>query len=252
MSAKSVTDFFAKKKKVVVKKVEKKEEKWVEPVVEDDSPKGKVPQAIKEEEEKSSRTWSAAPKQPQTGGKGAGSYQLPQHSPGALNDRKFPTMAAGGLGGGPKPPLAGGKKINLATNAYAQLEIGEDSDEEEERMAKPALVSKEKGAKQIAAPKVKETEQELTSLQQREKEEKEKRMVEKEELKRKAREEAKKSMEEATKEAKNKSKAVKVNPNFVQCDTSKFRYGNFNPDACSEKYTTREKVVQVPDSTVSA
>lgn len=167
---------------------------------------------------------------------------MPHNAPGAVNERKFPTMAAAGLTQNAPGKTGGSKaKVNAANNAYANLQMGSDSEEEEERLARPALLAKEKGAKQLAPKGDVSAEITLTELQMKERDEKARKLAEKEEAKKKAREEAKRTMEEAKKSAKGKL-TKETNGNFVQADDSKFKYGLFDAAACDEKYTERQKV----------
>lgn len=125
-----------------------------------------------------------------------------------------------------EPKKTGGK------NAFSGLDLGDDSDDDQDGFQKPALLSKEKGAK------VREF------GQQEEKEEVD------EEAKRKKTEELRKK--KADKDAKRrellglggKQKVVdEMETIVVPCDAGKFGFGRFEPGACEEKYVQREKLV---------
>jgi len=139
----------------------------------------------------------------------------------------------------------GGGALQKATNTFATLRVDDDSDEEEERLMKPALVSKQKGQKQLSAPTNLSAysapgahgEEDPTAA--READERAKRKLEKEmeKARLKAERETAKAEEVKMKAAQKAAAATKE-----VFDASKFCFGEFDVQACHDKYAQRVKV----------
>ncbi|CAD7937495.1 unnamed protein product [Amoebophrya sp. A25] len=198
-----------------------------------------------EENNKKSKTWSDKP----VGGAAAargGAYQVPSHQPGQVTQSKFPELHKAVGYGGLQVKAEPAPLVAKQGNAFAGLNVDDDSDEEQERLMKPALVTKVKGQKQYTAPTnlfgatLNRKDADDDPVAEREANEKMKRKLEKEAEKAKAKAEREAAKAEELKEqaaTKAASAAAEV------FDASKFSYGQFNVTACEAKYAEREKLV---------
>lgn len=217
----------------------------------DPSPKQKNPNAqfgnlLPEVEEKSNGpAWSAAPKEkvPAVGaakgnfGKGGFAQQSYQAGKG-FGEKQYPPL--GTLLKTHEPvqnriePLSKGGM----TNAYSNLEVDDDSDDEDNlRSLPPSLVVKEKGQMQLKAKK-NLTEAEKEDMEKKEKENDEKQKRQKE-LK-VAKEAERKQKEQDQKGGGEEKELVIGGEGFILAN---FGYGRFNVTACEEKYAGRSAVV---------
>ncbi|CAD7923217.1 unnamed protein product [Amoebophrya sp. A120] len=261
----ALADLFKKKKKVAVKannlnegvtgaaptvdalkktaSVDNKE--WKEEEVKKDtdvSPKARIATnlaTVKAEEaaaNQQAKTWSDKPVDGKQQRAAGGAYQVPFNQPGQVTKTKFPEL------GTQKNQVQGKAKIETSKNRYGNLNVDDDSEAEEEKLSKPALVAKEKGAKMYKAPGAvaDDNDKELDPSEKRALDEKTKKKLEKEQEKQRQKEEreAEKKAAEAKKAAEKAAAA-----NKAVCDTSKFSYGVFDVNECIAKYTTRQKIV---------
>eukprot|EP00392_Amoebophrya_sp_AT5.2_P012158 g12253.t1 len=201
---------------------------------------------VQAEQKEKGKTWSDKPKEASTTGGGKakmGAYQAPSNMPGAVTAFKYPKL------GESKPGTYVKKQegVKTAKNAFAGLDVGDDSDAEEEKLSKPALVSKTKGAKQLQAAGPGAAGDNLVLddagavVAKRVQEEKAKKKLEKEAEKARLKLERD---EQSKMEALQKKAAEKAAKEAQEvCDFGKFSFGQFDVNECAIKYQGRTKIV---------